>query len=138
MTQTSPSNPSSFVVDTNALWWYLRAPERLSPSADVIFRLAEAGGTALVVPGIVVAELYYLSMKVRDPLTPRELMKLFDESGFFVASDLGRTQLELLDRLPEIPEMHDRLIAAEALALGAPVVTRDPVIAASPQVQSIW
>ena len=44
----------------------------------------------------------------------------------------------MLDRLPEIPEMHARLIAAEALALGVPVVTRDPVIAASPQVQSIW
>ncbi len=138
MTQTSSPDTSRFVVDTNALWWYLRAPERLSPAADVIFRLAEAGGTVLVVPAIVVAELYYLSFKVRDPLPPSELMEWFERSGFFVVSDLGSPQLELLDRLPEIPEMHDRLIAAEALALGVPVVTRDPVIAASPQVQSIW
>ena len=135
---TSSSDVSRFVVDTNALWWYLRAPERLSPSADTVFRLAEAGGTVLVAPAIVVAELYYLSIKARDPLSPTELMALLDGSGYFVVSDLGRTQLEMLDRLPEIPEMHDRLIAAEALALGVPVVTRDPVIATSPQVQSIW
>ena len=92
----------------------------------------------MVVPAIVMAELYYLSVKARDPLPPSELMELFDQSEVFVVSNLGRTQLELLDRLPEIPEMHDRLIAAEALALGAPVVTRDQAIAASPQVQSIW
>ena len=138
MTQTASPDVSRFVVDTNALWWYLRAPERLSPAADVIFRLAEAGGTVLVVPAIVVAELYYLSIKIREPLPPTELLEMFDRSGFFVASDLGSPQLEMLDRLPEIPEMHDRLIAAEALALGVPVVTRDPVIAASPKVQSIW
>ncbi len=138
MTQIPSPDVSGFVVDTNALWWYLRAPERLSPSADAIFRLAEAGGTALVVPAIVVAELHYLSIKARDALPPTELMALLDGSGYFVVSDLGRTQLELLERLPEIPEMHDRLIAAEALALGVPVVTRDPVIAASSQVQSIW
>ena len=131
-------DPSRFVVDTNALWWYLKAPERLSPSADVIFQLAEAGRATMVVPAIVVAELYYVSRKAHDPLPPSELMEMFDESEIFVVSDLGRTQLEMLDRLSEVPEMHDRLIAAEALALGVPVVTRDPVIAASPQVQSIW
>lgn len=135
MTQPQSSDIPQFVVDTNALWWYLRAPERLSHAADVIFRLAEAGGAVLVAPAIVVAEL---SLKVQDPLAPSELMELFDESSFLAASDLGRTQLEMLDRLPEIPEMHDRLIAAEALALGVPVVTRDPVIAASTQVQSVW
>ena len=127
-----------FVVDTNALWWYLKTPERLSPSADAIFRLAESGGAAIVVPAIVVAELYYLSQKARDPLSAAELMAMFDVSGSFIVADLGRTQLELLDRLPEIPEMHNRLIAAEAAALGSPVVTRDPDIAASPQVESIW
>ncbi len=136
--QTRPHDLSRFVVDTNALWWYLKAPERLSASADVIFRLAETGNTVMVVPAIVVAELYYLSVKTGDPLPPSELMEMFDTSGVFRVSELGRTQLEMLDRLPEIPEMHDRLIVAEALALGAPVVTRDPVIAVSPQVQSIW
>ena len=127
-----------FVVDANALWWYLKLPRRLSPSAEEVFRQAEAGSVVLVVPAIVVAEVYYLSVKLGQPfILPNFLNELATVHGMYI-SDLGRTQLEMLDRLPEIPEMHDRLIAAEALALGAPVVTRDPVIAASSQVQSIW
>lgn len=53
-------------------------------------------------------------------------------------SDLGKAQLELLDRLSAIPEMHDRLIAAEGVALGAPVITRDKAIADAPLVQVVW
>ena len=34
--------------------------------------------------------------------------------------------------------MHDRLIAAEADVLGAPVVTRDEVLAASDRIPTIW
>ena len=34
--------------------------------------------------------------------------------------------------------MHDRLIAAEADALGAPVVTRDEALAASDRVTTVW
>ena len=39
---------------------------------------------------------------------------------------------------PEIPEMHERLIAAESVALDAPVVTRDEILADSPQVETVW
>ena len=53
-------------------------------------------------------------------------------------SDLGRAQLERLDRFPEIPEMHDRLITAEAAFLDAPVVTRDESLTASRQVETVW
>lgn len=89
-------------------------------------------------PAIALAELYYVSVKLGRSYSPADLMDALDAVQGIYLSDLGRTQLEMLDRLPEIPEMHDRLIAAEALALGVPVVTRDPVIAASPRVQSIW
>ena len=34
--------------------------------------------------------------------------------------------------------MHDRLIAAEAMALGAPLVTRDAALSDSPQSETIW
>ena len=34
--------------------------------------------------------------------------------------------------------MHDRLIAAEADALGAPVVTRDEALTASVRVATVW
>ena len=138
MTQVYLEGLPRFVVDTNALWWYISRSDRLSPAAAAVFELALAGRAALVVPAIALAELYYVSVKMGRPYIPADLMNALESVRGIYLSDLGRTQLEMLDRLPEIPEMHDRLIAAEALALGAPVVTRDPVIAASAQVQFIW
>ncbi len=138
MTETDRGGLPRFVVDAHSLWWYMKSSPRLSSAAADIFAMANTGKAVLIVPAIVVAEVYYLSVKTGQPLPPADLLGVIDTSASLASSDLGRTQLEMLDRLPEIPEMHDRLIAAEALALGAPVVTRDPVIAASPQVQSIW
>lgn len=138
MIEADPGGLPRFVVDAHSLWWYMRSSPRLSSTAAGIFSMADAGNAVLIVPAIVAAEVYYLSVKTGQPLPPSDLLQVIDTSDSLTLSDLGRTQLEMLDRLPEIPEMHDRLIAAEALALGVPVVTRDPVIAASPQVQSIW
>ncbi len=138
MTQINQNSLPQFVVDAHSLWWYMKSSSQLSPAAAAIFRLADTGNAVLVVPAIVAAEVYYLSVKIGEPLPPSDLLHAIDASDTLRLADLGRTQLGMLDRLPEIPEMHDRLIAAEALALGAPVVTRDPVIAVSPQVQSIW
>ncbi len=117
-----------FVVDTHALWWYFQAPERLSVAASA----------TVVVPAIVVAEFYYLSAKLGSPLEPSALLEALDSVSGIELSELGRAQLERLDRFPEVPEMHDRLIAAEADALGAPVVTRDEALAASDRVATVW
>lgn len=127
-----------FVVDTHALWWYLRSPERLSPAASAVFRLAETGNATIIVPAIAVAELYFLSVKMRQPFAPSELLDALASVSGVELSDLGRAQLEKLDVLHEIPEMHDRLIAAESLVRNAPVVTRDQVLTTSPHVQTIW
>ncbi len=127
-----------FVADTHALWWYFRSPERLSVAASAIFRLAETGNAVVVVPAIVVAEFYYLSVKLGRPLGASALLEALDSVDGIELSDLGRAQLERLDRFPEIPEMHDRLIAAEADALGAAVVTRDEALATSERVPTVW
>ena len=127
-----------FVTDTHALWWYFRSPERLSAAASAVFQLAETGNAVVVVPAIVVAEFYYLSVKLGSPLEPSALLATLDSVGGIELSDLGRAQLERLDRFPEVPEMHDRLIAAEADVIGAPVVTRDEALAASTGISTIW
>jgi len=126
------------VVDTHALWWYLKSPARLSSAATAVFRLAETGNAIIVVPAIAVAEFYYLSVKLGQAFTPSHLMAALDSVGSIELSDLSRDQLERLDSYPEIPEMHDRLIAAESAALDAPIVTRDATLTASPQIETIW
>ena len=131
-------SPARFVVDTHALWWYLIAPERLTATVSAIFRLAETGNATLIVPAITVAEFYFISTKLRRPFPPSALLAVLDAVDGIETTDLGRAQLERLDRFPEIPEMHDRLIVAEAAGLDAPLVTRDQVIRASPQIETIW
>lgn len=132
------SSPARFVADTHTLWWYLWSRDRLTPAASAVFRLAETGGATIVVPAIVVTELYFLSVKIGRRMTPSQILEALDRVGGITTSDLGRAQLERLDRLPEIPEMHDRLIAAESMALDAPLMTRDAVLAASSQIETVW
>ena len=131
-------SPARFVVDTHALWWYLKSPDRLSPAASAVFRLAETGNATIVVPAIAIAEFYFLSIKLKQPIAPSTLMDALASVGGLELSELGRAQLEKLDRFTDIPEMHDRLIAAEAASLGAPVVTRDATLLASANVETIW
>lgn len=126
------------VVDTHALWWYLTSPKRLTAAANAVFRLAETGNATIVVPAITVAEFYFLSVKLGQPVAPSRLFALLTSVGAIELSDLGQAQLEKLDGFPEIPEMHDRLIAAEAAVLDAPVLTRDARLTASPQIETIW
>ena len=126
------------MVDTHALWWYLQSPDRLTPAASAVFRLAETGNATIVVPAIAVAEFYFLSVKLKQPVAPSTLLDALAGVSGIELSDLGRAQLERLDQFPDIPEMHDRLIAAESAALDAPVVTRDATLSASPNVETVW
>jgi PIN domain nuclease of toxin-antitoxin system len=82
--------------------------------------------------------LYFLSVKLGQPFAPSRLLDALASVGAIELSDMGRAQLEKLELLPEIPEMHDRLIAAESIALDAPVLTRDESIAASNQIETVW
>ena len=125
-------------MDTHALWWHIDSSERLSHTASDIFRKATTGETTIIIPAIVVAELYYLSVKLGRPVILSELMDAVDSMIGFELSDLGRAQLEKLDLIEGIPEMLDRLIAAEAVELDAPVITRDRAFSDSLQIQTVW
>ena len=127
-----------FVTDTHTLWWHLETPELLSANAAAIFRLAESEEVTIIVPAIVVAEFYYLSVKQGKPMPPAVLLADLASSGWAEVPALGPEQLVLLDQLSEVPEMHDRMIAAAAVYHNAPILTRDPDLVASPQLQTIW
>ena len=128
----------TFVVDTHVLWWYFRHPDRLSVPAQAVFRLAETGNAVIVVPAIVVAELYFLSVRIGQPFSPSDLLDAMDGVDGVEDSDLGRSQVLRLEELADIAEMHDRLIAAEAVVLAAPLVTRDSALTASEHVTAVW
>ncbi|MDP1808010.1 MAG: PIN domain-containing protein [Actinomycetota bacterium] len=131
------SRTLSYVADTHALYWYLQNPARLSAAADAVFRLAEVGGALIIIPAIVVAELYYVAKKQNHDLSIAGLLSDIDAAPGFMLSELGQAQLELLEAV-DIDEMHDRLIAAEALARKAAVVTKDQTLRNSQLIDTIW
>ena len=133
-----PNRSATFVADTHTLWWYLRSPELLSPDASSIFSLVERGRAIICVPAIVIAELYFLSVKLEDAVPPAEILSLLDSMPGIEMLQLGRTQLERLDMFPDIRDIHDRLIAAEAASLNVPLLTKDAELLASTQIETIW
>jgi PIN domain nuclease of toxin-antitoxin system len=86
-------------------------------------------------------ELIYLVEKGRLPAAAREqlLRALDDASNPCSLVPLDRLVVDALARIPrnEIPDLPGRIVAATAVALGAPLVSRDGRIRAS-QVQTIW
>ncbi len=132
------NNHTWFLVDTHALWWYLHSPDRLSPAASAIFRLAETGNANIVVPVIVVAEFHFLSVKFGRALAPTVLLDTLESVAGIRMSELGRAQIERVADFPEIPDIHDRLIAAESAAFDMPLVTKDAILSALAQIQTIW
>ena len=127
-----------YVADTHSFFWYRSAPDRLSPAADAVFRLADGGGAVIIVPAISVAELFYLTQKLGAAVSTTAIIADIHCSREFSFSPLGQGQLEALERVEGVSEMHDRLIAAEALVHHAPIVSKDDVFRGNPLVDVIW
>ena len=129
------------VTDTHTLVWYLMRSPKLSAAASARINAAVAAGEPLFVPTVCIVEIIYLVEKRRLPTLARErLTKHLDLSD----SDLRLVPLDrwVAERIEAIPrdqvaDMPDRIIAATALHLGVPLVTRDGHIRAS-GIDTVW
>ena len=129
------------VLDTHATVWYLTAPKKLSPAALQAIRGATHDGEPLYVPSISIVEVVYLVERGRLPAAAfTRLTEALDsaESALTVVP-LDSGVADAVRRVPRdnVPDMPDRIIAATALHLGLPFVTRDQRIR-SCSVETIW
>jgi PIN domain nuclease of toxin-antitoxin system len=127
-----------YLLDTHVLYWHLSVPGKLSPAAKKAIEDGETGQALLVISHIVLAELYFLLKKLgQDEQFPAIVAAIRADSAYRI-EPVVLDGIENLAGFAEIPEMHDRLIALAAKRLSATLLTKDPLIQASPQISWIW
>ena len=129
------------IVDTHAIIWYLAADPHLSAAAKRFMDLAVEANNELAVSAITLVEMIYLIEKGRIPAQRfTELARILDDpASLFVEIPVDLKIARALSRVDvhQVPDMPDRIIAATALHLNVPVISRDGKITLS-NVSTIW
>lgn len=132
----------SVVIDTHVAIWYFLEPQLLSVAADVAIDSADQPGGTIIVSAITLVELQYLVEKKRvAPDALRELLLALDDSATsFELQPLDRFIANALASIPRdiVSDMPDRIIAATALHLDLPLVTRDGDVRKLTNVVTVW
>jgi PIN domain nuclease of toxin-antitoxin system len=137
MTSATPIEPI-YVVDTNALIWYLTSDPKLNPQAMTIFMSAEKGITRLYLSSISIAEMYYADKKWGFFDDFGAVYRSIKEKSYFQIVDFRADDVLDFDRDISVPEMHDRIITGLAKRLNAPVITSDHSMRKSGLVRIEW
>ena len=126
------------VTDTHALIWAATGRlARLGRSARRYFKRADAGGAMIYIPTLAFVEFgeSVRAGRVKLSVPFREWMDALLTKGSFQPYDLTVDVVRAAEGLYGILERGDRLIAATALVLDCPLITRDPKIATSAAVE---
>ena len=127
-----------YVADAHALGWYFTDDPRLGQQAAQIFERSEKGECLILVPTVVLAELFHISRKKRIALDFAELLRKVEERGNFVVTELDLAVIKKLPNTHPLTELHDQLIVATALLYETGVLTKDGAIRDSGLVETIW
>ena len=129
------------VTDSHALIWYAMGPgRRLGRAARALFARAERGEATIYVPTLVLVEIGAAIRRgvLRVDGGFSRWARALLAAGRFVAADLSADVVLEAEGLYVIRERGDRLIAATAVRLDCPLITRDPDLARVPSLVTVW
>ena len=129
------------VLDTHAAIWYVFIRKRLSQKAVRFIRQAVDSGNPVYISAISIVETIYLIERGRIPFEAMQRLEagLRDPVSGLQVAPVDEDVAQAVHKVPRHldPEMPDRIIAATALSLGLPLITRDERIA-SAGIKTIW
>jgi len=130
------------VADTHGLIWYLEDSPRLGSTASAVFAACDRGEVTIYVPTICIVEIVYLQEKGRIPAEMRTALAaaLQGKASGLRLANLTAEVAEAVAQIPRdtVPDMPDRIIAATALVLRVPLLSRDPALAAVKELEIVW
>ena len=131
----------SAVLDTHTVLWYLENSQQLSAIARTRIENAVRDARHVRVSAISLVETVYLVERRRLPLAALERLRsaLSDPNSGLLIAPVDASVADALPNIPRdvVPDMPDRIIAATAVHLGLPLVTRDRRLQ-SAGIQTIW
>jgi PIN domain nuclease of toxin-antitoxin system len=129
------------VADTHTALWYLFGDGRLSDQAKSFIDATALARRKIAVSSISLAELVYLADKQRLPSSAYDdlVRALADPEHVFTEAVFTVAVVEAMRQVlrAEVPDMPDRMIAATAVYLNVPVISRDRRIL-SAKLKTIW
>lgn len=133
---------SDCVTDTHGLIWYVLNSGELSLTAKNLFISSANSGGNVFVPTISLIEITYLieKNKFQPALLTRIISRLNNPHAELKPVELTVGIADKLSQIPRlvVPDMPDRIIAATALHLNLPLITKDHKIQALQNIQTIW
>ena len=132
---------AAVLADTHAAIWFLARSPELSAPAHAAMAGAAAAGDPIFVSAISLVELRYLVERGRLPDTAYQALDeaLSDPAIALRVVPVDQGVARAIELVPRalVPDMPDRIIAASALKLGVPLLTRDSKLRSAP-VPTIW
>jgi PIN domain nuclease of toxin-antitoxin system len=129
------------VLDTHAAIWYLLDAKNLSQTVLSLIDGAAASGAPTYISAVSLVEVVYLVERGRIAADAfdRFVSELGQDNPAFTVVPLDSHIAGVLRGIPRnvAPDMPDRIIAATALHLGFPLVTRDRRLQAA-GIKTIW
>ena len=116
-----------YVTDTQALIKFMMGQKVFNEQCHQAFLSADQGDSIIIIPAIVLMEILYLFEKNRIKIDILQTEALL-QSKNYQYEPLNLEILKTAADIHDIPELHDRLIAATARYLDIPLITNDPVI----------
>lgn len=127
-----------YVIDTHAIIWFFEDSRELGRNALTIFNSKDS---RLIIPTIVIAEIFYLSQKRRITPSFEDVFRIIEQDERCIIYPLDINVIRLL---PEGLDIHDGIICGTALVYeklleeDVKLITKDKEIMDLGIIATIW
>jgi len=134
--QSKSLGKRGYCLDTHSLVWYFTGSKTLSARALAILEEVFLRKAIGVIPSIVLLEALHVSYKHKGFVFPKFLDSL--RLPNILIYPLDKEVLSEGFTLPEVLDIHDRVVVATTLVSDTKLVTKDEIITGSGVVDTVW